>query len=121
MLIISTDTEHQGVYPVDVFFQPPLAIPLSLILASIAISAAVLSVQRFRKAYILAGNYCCAVWFVRGIRCLIIALTTATWSAGVYWGQTWLLIVGLVILAQELYEGFVLSAALRDGQRLENR
>lgn len=41
-------------------------------------------------------------------------------AASVYWGQTWLLIIGLVILAQELYEGFVLSAALREGQRLEN-
>jgi hypothetical protein len=89
------------------------------LLASVSIAAAGLSFQRFRKAYRLAGDYRSALWFVRGIRCLIIALTSATWTAGVYWGQTWLLIIGLVVLAQELYEGFVLSAALREGQRLE--
>jgi len=97
----------------------PVAIPLALLLAGVSIAAAGLSVQRFRKAYRLAGDYRSALWFVRGIRCLIIALTAAAWTAGVYWRQTWLLIIGLVILSQELYEGFVLSAALREGQRLE--
>jgi hypothetical protein len=96
-----------------------LMIPLSLLLAGVALGAAALSLQRFRRSYRLAGHYGSAVWFVRGIRCLIIALTGAAWAAGVYWGQNWLLIIGLVILAQELYEGFVLSAALREGQRLE--
>jgi hypothetical protein len=100
-------------------FPPPFTIPLALLLAGVSMAAAGLSVHRFHKAYRLAGHYHCAVWFVRGIRCLIIALTSAAWTAGVYWGQTWLLIIGLVILAQELYEGFVLSAALREGQRLE--
>ena len=98
---------------------PALTLPVALLLAAVAIAAAALSLQRFRRAYQLAGHYGSAVFFVRGIRCLIIALTGTAWAAGVYWGQTWLLIIGLVILAQELYEGFVLSAALRDGQRLE--
>jgi hypothetical protein len=71
-------------------------------LTGTATGATGLSLQRFRKAYTLAGHYRCAVWLVWGIRCLIIALTTAAWVAGVYWGQTWLLIIGLVILAQEL-------------------
>ncbi len=104
----------------DSFLQPPLGIGLAIVLAGIAILAAILCVQRFRTAYRLAGHYACAIWFVRGIRCLIIALTATTWAAGFYWQQRWLLIIGLVILAQELYEGFVLSAALRDGLRIEN-
>jgi hypothetical protein len=103
----------------DALFPPSIAMPLALMLAGAATAAAGLSVHRFYQAYRLAGRYRCAIWFVRGIRCLIIALTAAAWAAGLYWGQTWLLIVGLVILAQELYEGFVLSAALREGQRLE--
>lgn len=100
---------------------PALTVPLSLLLAGVAMGAAALSVQRFHRAYRLAGRYGSAVCFVRGMRCLIIALTGAAWAAGVYWGQNWLLIIGLVILGQELYEGFVLSAALRDGQKLETR
>ena len=103
-----------------IFFQPPVGIGLAFLLAVVAILAATLCIQRFRTAYRLAGQYTCAVWFVRGIRCLIIALTAAAWAAGFYWQQDWLLIVGLVILAQELYEGFVLSAALREGLRLED-
>lgn len=99
---------------------PVLTVPLTLLLAGTAVGAAALSLQRFRRAYRLAGQYGSAVWFVRGIRCLIIALTAAAWAAGIHWGQTWLLIIGLVILGQELYEGFVLSSALREGQRLEN-
>ena len=104
----------------NVFFQPPIGIGLAVLLTGVAILAAVLCIQRFRTAYRLAGQYACAIWFVRGIRCLIIALTATAWAAGFYWQQTWLLIIGLVILAQELYEGFVLSAALRDGLRIEN-
>jgi hypothetical protein len=99
---------------------PSVAFSLSFLLALVSVTAFGLSLQRFHRAYRLAGHYRCAVWFVRGIRCLIIGLTSAAWSAGLYWGQRWLLIIGLVILAQELYEGFVLSAALREGQRLEN-
>ncbi len=104
----------------DIFFQPPVGIGLAALLAVVAALSAALCIQRFRTAYRLAGQYACAIWFVRGIRCLIIALTAAAWAAGFYWQQSWLLIVGLVILAQELYEGFVLSAALREGLRIEN-
>lgn len=103
-----------------IFFQPPMGTGLAVLLAGGAILAAALCIQRFRTAYRLAGQYACAIWFVRGIRCLIIALTAAAWAAGFYWQQPWLLIVGLVILAQELYEGFVLSAALRQGLRIED-
>ncbi len=104
----------------NVLFQPPIGTGMAVLLAGVAILAAVLCIQRFRTAYRLAGQYACAIWFVRGIRCLIITLTAAAWAAGFYWQQHWLLIIGLVILAQELYEGFVLSAALRDGLRIEN-
>ena len=103
-----------------IFFQPPINNLLAALLTGIALLAAMLVIRRFRKAYVLAGEYQCAIWFIRGIRCLIIALTAATWAAGFYWQQGWLLIIGLVILAQELYEGFILSSALREGQRLEN-
>lgn len=103
----------------DTLFQTPFNLHLAALLAGTALLAALLGIHRFRKAYTLAGEYRCAIWFVRGIRCLIITLTAAAWAAGFYWQQSWLLIIGLVILAQELYEGFVLSAALRDGNRIE--
>jgi hypothetical protein len=105
----------------SILFQPPIGIVLAVLLAGAATLAAILSIQRFRTAYRLAGQYACAIWFVRGIRCLIIALTAMAWAAGFYYQQRWLLVIGLVILAQELYEGFVLSSALRDGMQFESR
>ncbi len=104
----------------NILFQPPIGIGLAFCLAGVAVLAAALCIQRLKTAYRLAGEYSCAIWLVRGIRCLIIALTATAWAAGFYWQQSWLLIVGLVILAQELYEGFVLSSALREGLRIEN-
>lgn len=104
----------------DFIFPSPLADGLAILLTTAAVVAAALCVRRLQTAYRLSGDYASAIWLVRGIRCLIIALTAAAWAAGCYWRQHWLLIVGFVILAQELYEGFVLSAALREGLRFEN-
>lgn len=104
----------------DILFPSAIATVLATLLIGVAFGAAVLCIQRFRTACRLAGHYVCAIWLVRGIRCLIIALTAAAWAIGLYWHQRWLLIVGMVILAQELYEGFVLSSALRAGLRIEN-
>jgi hypothetical protein len=79
----------------------------------------VLCIRRFIFAYRRSGSLSGAQWFVRGIRCLIIALTAAAWAAGLYWNQTWLLIIGLVIICQELYESAILGAALRTGRQIE--
>lgn len=52
---------------------------------------------------------------VRGLRGLVVSLTTLAWAAGIYWEQGWLLIIGLVILVQEMYEMGVLSLILKYG------
>lgn len=104
----------------DIFFETRIGVGVAIVLAGGAILALGLCICRLRMACRLAGQYACSIWFVRGIRCLIIALTAAAWAAGFYWQQGWFLIIGLVILVQELYEGFVLSSALRDGLRIEN-
>jgi hypothetical protein len=49
----------------------------------------------------------------------LISLTAATWSAAFFFNQKWLFIIGLIIIAQELYEGAVLSAALKIGEKIE--
>ena len=59
---------------------PALTLPLALLLAGVAIGTSALSLQRFGKAYRLAGHYGSAVWFVRGMRCLIMALTMSAAS-----------------------------------------
>ena len=50
---------------------------------------------------------------VKGLRGLVISITALAWAAGVYWGQGWLFIIGLIILAQELYEMGVITLIIR--------
>lgn len=100
--------------------RPPMNSIVALMLAAIAAGAIVLSLRRFCRAYRRAGSYDSALWLIRAIRWLLIALTAAAWSAGIFWGLSWLLIIGFVILAQELYEGALLGAALRRGAALED-
>ncbi len=50
---------------------------------------------------------------------MLISLTAGAWSASFFWNQRWLLIIGLVIICQEIYEGAVISSALRDGAKIE--
>ncbi len=103
----------------NILFEHPISLYFSLALLLIAVASMGLTIQRFITAYRHAGKYCCATWFVRGIRCLLVSLTACAWSAGFYWNQRWLLIIGLVIICQELYEGLIISSALRSGAKIE--
>ena len=77
------------------------------------------SIIRFISAYNTRGEYASSLWLVRGIRFLLIGLTAAAWAAGFYWEQPWLLMIGLVIICQELFEGVILGIALRKGNAIE--
>jgi len=97
----------------------PVNLYISAVLLMIAVVSFYFCIQRFISAYSTRGKYISALWFIRGIRFLLIALTAATWSAGFFWNQSWLLIIGLVIICQELFEGVILSSALRKGNAIE--
>ena len=103
----------------DVWFQPPINRIIAAMLIGLAFLFFSLCTRRFVFAYRRTGDLSSAQWFVRAIRCLIIALTAIAWSAGFFWDQSWLLIIGLIILCQELYEGAILGAALRTGRQIE--
>ena len=100
-------------------YEHPTNLYLSFILFVIAVTSLGLCVRRFITAYHHSGQYACAMWFIRGIRCLLIALTAGAWSASFFWNQRCLLIIGLVIICQELYEGAIISSALRSGAKIE--
>lgn len=100
-------------------YEHPINLYLSLTLFLIAVISLGLCVRRFIAAYHFSGQYACAIWFIRGIRYLLIALTAGAWSASFFWNQRWLLIIGLVIICQELYEGVIISSALRSGAKIE--
>ncbi len=97
----------------------PINLYLSFTLSVIAVISLVLCVRRFITAYCHSGQYACAIWFIRGIRSMLITLTAVAWAAGFFWKQPWLLIIGLVIICQELYEGAIIGFALRTGAKIE--
>jgi len=82
-------------------FSPPINLYISVVLLVIAVVSLSFCIRRFISAYNTRGEYVCALWFIRGIRFFLIGLTAAAWSAGFFWTQTWLLILGLVIICQE--------------------
>jgi hypothetical protein len=114
----NTQGRYQGVL-LDYWFEPPINRLLAGGLLGIAGLSFSLCIRRFILACRQAGGMASAQWFVRAIRWLLIALTALAWAAGFFWSQSWLLIIGLIILAQELYEGAILGAALRTGQQIE--
>ncbi|MBI5582303.1 MAG: hypothetical protein HY892_00615 [Deltaproteobacteria bacterium] len=101
-------------------YEPPINRILALLFLGVAGFALWLSLRRFIAAYRQAGQYDCALWIIRAIRCLLIALTAGAWSASFFWTKRWLFIIGLVIIGQELYEGAIVSFALRRGAKIES-
>jgi hypothetical protein len=105
---------------VEILYEPPINRILVFLRLGVSGIALWLSLRRFMTAYHHAGQYDCSLWMIRGIRCLLIALTAGAWSASFFWNKGWLFIIGLVIMAQELYEGAVVSSALRRGAKIES-
>jgi len=103
----------------DFLYQPPLSLYLTAALSIISTISIVLCVQRFRRAYHDPEEYSCAIWFIKGIRSLLISLTAGAWAASLFWNQRWLFIIGLIIICQELWEGAVLSSILKKGIKIE--
>jgi len=79
-----------------------------------------LSVVTFKKAYHCVKDLLTALLFIRGLRFLVIALTGILWAAGIFWGQGWLLIIGLVIIGEEMYEMGLLSLIIKSGIDMED-
>lgn len=100
-------------------YSSPLSSVLSAVLLGLAGFSFTLCVRRFAAAGRCSGEYLCAAYVVRGIRWLLIGLTALAWSADFFWGLGWLFVIGLVIIGQELYECAFLSAALREGIKIE--
>ncbi|MGH7268620.1 MAG: hypothetical protein ACREMB_27710 [Candidatus Rokuibacteriota bacterium] len=57
------------------------------------------------------------LWIVRGIRGGVAGVALGAVAAGLAFSQAWLLVFGLVFLAEELYETGVLALILRTGAR----
>jgi hypothetical protein len=60
-----------------------------------------------------AGDDSSALRVIRGIRGIVVAVGLWALAGGVLLGQTWLLVLGAIFLAEELYETGVVVLVLR--------
>lgn len=57
------------------------------------------------------------LWVIRGLRGVIVALCATALSVGTIFEQCWLIVVGAIWLAEEVYETGVLALILRAGAK----
>jgi hypothetical protein len=104
----------------DRISQPPVKYVLAIILLLISFICLFRTIRYWTAAASLNAAPEKALRIVRGLRNLVIGLTAGAWSAGIFWSKGWLIIIGLVILVQEIYEMGFLSLILRTGKQIEN-
>jgi hypothetical protein len=82
----------------------------------LAVAAAFLAVRSARLAAraLRDGS---ALDLVRGIRTLVLSLVSTLFAVGVLSGETGFLVIGAIILAEELYETGILFILLRWSER----
>ena len=95
------------------FFEPPVSHILTVLLVLAGAYAAVAGV-RMMIAALARGDALRLIW---GIRVLIIGLVADLAALTFATGNTGFLVIGLLILAEELYETGTLAAIIRLGDR----
>ena len=94
-------------------YEPPVSHTLKALLVLASAYAAVAGVRMMRTA-LRRGD---ALHLIRGIRVLILGLVTGLAALTFATGNTGFLVIGLLILAEEIYETGVLAAIIRLGDR----
>jgi hypothetical protein len=95
------------------FFEPPVSHTLAALLVLAGAYAAVAGV-RMMSAALGRGD---ALHLIRGIRVLILGLVAGLAALTFATGNTGFLVIGLLILAEEIYEIGTLAAIIRLGDR----
>ena len=93
------------------------AAPLNEIAAALLALIGMLSAVRGVRAVGRGLREARSLDLVRGIRACVIALAAAAFAAGALLAQGGLVVLGLVFLAEELYETAVLALIIRSGER----
>ena len=93
------------------------AAPLNEIAAALLALVAVLSAVRGARAVARGLREARSLDLIRGIRACVVALAATACAAGALLAQSGLVVLGLVFLAEELYETGVLALIIRSGER----
>src|SRR5207247_6569171 len=97
----------------EALMAPVVAALLALGGAWAAVHGAGLVVRAVRHA----DDPSSSLWIIGGIRGLVVAVAVWALAGGWLFGQTWLLVFGVVFLAEEVYEAGVVVVLLGMGGR----
>jgi hypothetical protein len=111
----AADWSHRRDEAMAVIHEPPLTFTLATLLALITIAAAWRGTQSLARGLRQATHPSSALWVVRGIRGVIIAVGVGALSGGWLFASKGLLVFGAIFLGEELYETGVVLLALRAG------
>ena len=90
--------------------------PIRAIVVAVLLLTAVVLVTRGTRMVALALRHARALDLIRGIRVGILAFVAAVSAVGVLFAQTGFIVLGALVLAEELYETGVLALIIRRGE-----
>jgi len=68
-----------------------------------------------------ADDESASLWIIRGIRGTAVAIGAGALAGGLLYAQMWLLVFGVIFLAEELYETGAIALVLRAGRHQNAR
>ncbi len=92
---------------------PVLLALVAGLLASGAVYMAARGARLLLRGFRHGDHPSASLWLVRGIRDGVVGVALGAIAGGVLSGAAWLVIFGIIFLAEELYETGVLMLALR--------
>jgi hypothetical protein len=92
---------------------------LAVLIALVGIWAGRRGIVLFVRGVRHADDARASLWVIRGIRGIVVAVSAGALAGGMLFGVTWLLVFGVIFLAEELYETGVVALILRAAQRRE--
>jgi hypothetical protein len=101
----------------SVIYDLPIYVMLAVLLWLMSAGAAWEGVRLLVKGLSGVDQTASALWVVRGIRAVIVAVSLAAFGGGVLFASKGFLVFGVIFLGEELYETGVVLLALRAGQR----
>jgi hypothetical protein len=99
-------------------FQPPFTLVLAVLLSFLAVLFGSNGLRLFRLGLRSGSAWSGPLNIVKGIRSGIVAVIMVGWAACFFLEQTSALVIGAVILGEEIYETGVLILIVRFGQRM---
>ncbi len=97
----------------EFIYESPTNLILAILFSVVAVGSARRGTRLFLQGLRESEHPSRSLWIVRGIRGGIIALAMGILAGGVMYANKWLLIFGVIFLAEELYETGIVIFALR--------